>query len=58
MLAFKIIAGVLAGGALGLLLGRARVCGTTQCNVKINLIASILAGAVFGAAVAFYFATR
>lgn len=56
MLVVKIIAGVLIGGTLGVFMGQAKVCGSGQCSAKPNLIASIIAGAIFGAAVAYYFA--
>ena len=54
-LALKLLAGAVAGGAVGFLLGRARVCSSEQYAVKANLIFSTLAGALFGAAVAWYF---
>jgi len=58
VLPLKILAGALIGAAAGVLMGRARLCRTEGCNVKANMIASIVAGAVFGAAVAFYFSHR
>lgn len=42
------------GAAAGLLLARARPCGSEHCNIKGNMIAFMIAGAVFGAAVAMY----
>jgi len=50
----RIIAGAIIGGAFGVLTGRASVCGAERCNAKVNLAASIVAGAVFGAAVAWW----
>ncbi len=48
----KLLVGAVAGAAGGFLLGRARICSREKCNVKANMIFSILAGAFFGAAVA------
>jgi hypothetical protein len=55
VLALKILAGALVGGAVGFLIGRARTCTAAKCNVKANRIAYAIAGAVFGAGVAFYY---
>ena len=52
----RILTGALAGGLLGALLGRSRACHAGQCNLRVNRAAGILAGAVFGAALAFYLA--
>jgi hypothetical protein len=58
VLPLRILAGALIGGAVGVLMGRARVCGAEKCNVRANMIASIVAGAAFGAAVAAYLSAR
>lgn len=42
------------GAAAGLLLARTRSCGSGGCNIKGNMIAFLIAGAVFGAAAAMY----
>ncbi len=55
---FIIALGAGLGAAGGLLLGRSYVCRTGACRAKPNLIFATLAGAVFGAAVAWYFANR
>ncbi len=54
LFSLKIIAGAMIGGVFGVLTGRASVCGAEKCNAKVNLVASIVAGAVFGAAVAYW----
>ena len=58
VLVLKLIAGAAAGALLGFVLGRSRLCSSKACNVKANMIFSILAGAVFGAAVAWYWIHR
>lgn len=58
MLWSKLLVGALIGASLGALMGRARVCRSPHCHARLNMIASIVAGAVFGAAVAYYFANR
>jgi hypothetical protein len=50
------LAGAIVGGVLGLLLGRVKVCRSEQCRARPHLAASVIAGAVFGAGVAFHFA--
>jgi len=50
-----VLAGGVAGAAVGFFAGRARVCSVAGCNVKANMIASILGWAFFGAAVAWAF---
>lgn len=57
-LAAKLLAGAIVGGLLGLLIARARACSSEACHVRANLIFSVVAGAVFGAAVAWYFVSR
>ncbi len=52
------LAGAAAGAAVGFLAARARVCSVAGCNVKANLIISIVGWAAFGAAAAYYLATR
>lgn len=58
MLWAKVLAGALIGAAAGVLLGRAKVCRSEQCSARNNLLAGIVAMAVFGAAVAYYLSTR
>jgi hypothetical protein len=58
MLWAKMLAGALIGGAVGILMGRARVCHSPHCHARLNMLASIAAAAVFGAAAAYYFAGR
>jgi hypothetical protein len=53
-LAIRMVAGAVAGAAVGFLIGRARVCSAQECNVRANLVFSIVAGAVFGAAVMYW----
>jgi hypothetical protein len=52
------LVGAVAGAAVGFLAARARVCSVAGCNVKANLIVSMIGWAVFGAAVAYVLATR
>jgi len=54
----RIVAGALIGAAVGVLLGRARVCSSETCHARANMVLSVVAAAVFGAAVAYYFAGR
>jgi len=54
----NVLAGAVAGGAGGLLLSRARLCSGESCHAKANVIFSIIAGALFGAAVAWYLINR
>lgn len=58
MLWARMLAGALVGVAVGMLMGRTRVCRSPHCHARLNMFASIAAGAVFGAAVAYYFASR
>jgi len=53
-LAIKMLVGAVAGAAVGFLIGRARACSAKECNVRANLAFSIVAGAVFGAAVMYW----
>jgi hypothetical protein len=53
-----VLAGAVAGAAVGFLAARARVCSVAGCSVKTNLIVSMVGWAVFGAAVAYFLATR
>jgi len=53
-----ILLGAAIGAAGGLLLGRSYVCRSGACRARPNLIFAALAGAVFGAAVAWYYANR
>ncbi len=57
-IAAKILAGAAAGSLLGFVLGRAHICGAKACNVKRRLIINIIAGAIFGAAVAWWAVNR
>ena len=51
----KLIAGAAAGAAVGFLMARARTCSSGACRTKTNVIVSMVAWAVFAAAVAWYF---
>lgn len=51
----RVFAGAAVGAAAGFVLGRARLCSSERCNVRANLVYSILAGAFFGAVVAWHF---
>ncbi|HDZ20335.1 hypothetical protein LCGC14_0535930 [marine sediment metagenome] len=53
-IAVKVLLGAAVGAAGGLLLGRAGVCSSQACRPRSNLVFTILAGAAFGAAVAWY----
>ena len=50
-----LLVGAAVGSLGGWLIGRSRLCGANACRAKGPQIFSILAGAVFGAAVAWYF---
>ena len=52
----RLLVGAGVGAALGYFLVHVRPCSTGACNVRGNLIYSVIAGAVFGAGVAWYFA--
>ncbi|MFB3894161.1 MAG: hypothetical protein ACE15C_19325 [Phycisphaerae bacterium] len=58
----ELVARILAGAAIGALAGlglsRVRTCSTTSCSRRGPMLYSIIAGAVFGAAVGYYLATR
>jgi len=54
----KVLAGAAGGALLGALLARARTCSAAACDVKARWVFSVLGGAVFGAAVAWYFLNR
>jgi len=58
MLWAKIVAGAMVGAALGLLAGRARLCSSEACHARANVVASVVAGAVFGAAAAYYLLSK
>ena len=58
MLWARILGGAMLGAAAGVLLGRARVCGTTGCRGRGSRIAGLLAGAAMGAAVAATYFSR
>lgn len=53
--ALKLIAGAVAGAAVGFLMARARGCSSGACVTKTNTIVSMVAWAVFAAAVTWYF---
>jgi len=55
---FTVAGGALIGGAVGLLIGRARTCSAETCNVKTSLAFAIIAGAFFGGVLAWYFVTK
>ena len=54
----KMLAGAAVGAAVGFAISRAQTRRGRQCHVKANLIFSIIAGAVCGAAVVRYFISR
>ena len=45
--------GAAIGAATGWLIGRAKLCSATHCRARMPLLASVLAGAFFGSAVAY-----
>lgn len=51
-----LLGGAVLGGAAGYFLTRIRLCAAGACHSRASKVFSILAGAVFGAAVARYFA--
>jgi len=55
---FIVAAGIIIGGAVGLLMGRAGMCSAESCNVKANLAFSVVGGAFFGGVLAWYLATK
>ena len=57
MLIAKVLFGAVVGGVFGFFLGRSKACSTRGCNATVNLVFSILACAVAGAAVAYHFGT-
>lgn len=52
--AVKLAAGIIAGGLVGFGLSRAKVCTSTACKARVNVVYSIISGAVLGAAVAWW----
>ena len=58
VLILKLIAGAVLGGLAGLWLSRARVCGAGQCRARPNRLASLVACAALGAAIAYALAGR
>ena len=57
-IAIRIFLGAAVGSLLGWFIGRSRLCSAQACRAKANLFYSILAGAVFGAAVAWAILSR
>ena len=53
-IAVKILLGAAVGAAGRLLLGRASMCSGQACRTRSNRVFTILAGAAFGAAAAWY----
>lgn len=51
-IAFRILLGAAGGAFFGVLLGRAKLCSASHCKHKAKLTLTVLAGAAFGAAVA------
>ena len=58
MSALPILIGAVVGGVLGALLGRTPVCNRGQCEARHRMIPMMLAGAVLGAAVGHWLATK
>jgi hypothetical protein len=56
MLWARILAGAIIGAFLGYLMSRTVLCGSGKCSSRPPRIATILGGAVLGAAVAAYMA--
>lgn len=54
----KVIAGAAAGAVLGFIFSRAKVCSSGACSGRINAAFSMIAWAVFAAAVTWYFIRR
>ena len=54
----KLLAGAVAGGVFGYLFSRARTCSAEACNVRANVILSVVGWAVFAAALVWYFLRR
>jgi hypothetical protein len=55
MITFELLGGAVIGGVLGMLTGKAKLCSGGKCRSRNQYVASIIAGAFFGAALAFYF---
>jgi len=53
-----VLLGAAMGAAGGLLIGRSTVCRAGACRAKTNLVFAVIAGATFGAAVAWVVVTR
>ncbi len=54
----RVAAGGIVGAILGYLLGRARVCSGPHCHARASTVATILGGAIFGAAMGYFLAVR
>ena len=54
MLIAKLALGAVIGGVLGFFMGRAKVCSAAQCQTRGNMMFTIIACAVVGAAVAYH----
>jgi hypothetical protein len=52
----KLLMGAGLGALGGFFLARVRPCSSGACRGRVQLIYSMIGGAVFGAAVAYYFA--
>jgi len=57
-IAIKLLLGAAAGSVGGWLLGHARSCSTGACRTRPRMAFSIVAGAAFGAAMAWYLVHR
>jgi hypothetical protein len=57
-IAIRVLIGALAGGAACLLLARTALCSAGICRTRAHWIGMTVAGAFFGAAVAWYLAGR
>jgi len=52
------VLGAAIGGVVGFLLARMRLCASGTCRTRANLIFTVLAGAFFGTAIAWYWMHR
>ena len=56
--ALKILAGTAIGLLAGLLMARSTLCGRGQCDIRQRRWPSLIAGAVFGAAAGYWWASK